>query len=163
MPRVLIIGLGNSLRRDDRVGEEVVRRIEAHYRDSSDVEAFHCHQPTPELSEQMSRFETVVFVDAGIGRDAGVVNCQQLSPAASGRTSSHILTPAQLLALTHQLYGKKPLSYGVTIGGQSFDLGENMTPVVAAAVDTAVDVVRGLVTDRATAALSEGPTSALDC
>lgn len=63
--RLLVIGCGNSLRRDDGAGPRVVEMLAA--LDLPGVQTIVCQQLTPELADAVARSGAVVFVDAAVG------------------------------------------------------------------------------------------------
>ncbi len=63
MNRMLNIGYGNSTRDEDGAAIDAVRRIADRY------PKVHCktvHQLSPELAEDISGYQTVVFLDASV-------------------------------------------------------------------------------------------------
>ena len=137
----MIIGYGNPLRGDDGVAWRVVEALAA---ELPPDEALTVHQLTPELAEPISRARLVVFVDAAVGDPPGQVRCFPLAPAP-GHPGSHETTPAGLLALAVELFGRCPPAYMVTITSGSFDVGETLSEVVEAVVPVAVAAVHVLV------------------
>ncbi len=137
----MIIGYGNPLRGDDGVGWRVV---EALVGELPSEETLTAHQLTPELADPISQARIVIFVDAAVGELPGQVQSFPMSPAAD-RPGSHETTPAGLLALAEELFGLCPPAHMVTITGGSFDLGEELSEPVEAAVPLAVAMVRALV------------------
>jgi hydrogenase maturation protease len=137
---ILIIGYGNALRGDDGVGPRVAEAL----RGAPGVEAVAVHQLTPEWAEPISRAGLVVFIDAAAGGRAGEVRCIPLA-ATPGRPGSHETTPAGLLAMAADWFGRCSLAYMVTIGGESFAVGEGLSAAVEAAVPEARELVFGLM------------------
>jgi len=137
--RVLIIAYGNPIRSDDGVAwhaaEEIRRKLE------SLVEVICVHQLTPELAEEISRVSTVIFVDAARDVDPGKVVCRPVCQECNPTRFSHHLAPAQLLALCDQLYLANPRAFLVSIGGQCFDHGEGLSPLVTNALAQSVAAV----------------------
>ena len=97
-------------------------------------------QFTPELAEDLRDADTVVFVDASATAGAGEVSIVPLTPAeAAPRTLTHHMPPDSLLRLTQELYGKLPQrAFAVTVGAESFELGEALSETVEAAIPRAV-------------------------
>lgn len=120
----LVIGYGNPLRGDDGAGAFVARRL--------GPDAIACHQLTPELAEPVSRAHRVIFVDAHAGVPAGEIILQRVRPRAS--SGIHRFDPETLLAWSQQLYGHAPEAIFIGIGGESFDLGESLSPAAQRAV-----------------------------
>lgn len=144
MTRALVIGYGNPLCGDDGVGWRVAEEVAEALPDT--VTVLTIHQLTPELAEPISQVDEVVFVDAAIEGEPGKVNCFALSEDAGSQPTlqsigSHLTTPDALLAMARDLFGCRPPAYMVTIAGESFELSETLSPVVAAAVPEALSVV----------------------
>lgn len=151
---VLVIGYGNPLRSDDGAGPVVAERLAADPRLlGAEIRAE--HQLTPEVAIDASRVALLVLVDADERVPAGEVVVRELA-AASGASGTraptgrdgrggppltHHVDPSSLLALAAELWGAAPRTVVVGIGPQSLDLGDELTPVVAAAVPRAVDAV----------------------
>lgn len=142
--RVLIIGYGNPLRGDDGLGWQAARRLVGEVRDGVEVVA--CHQLMPELAEPLSRAHRAVFIDAAApGGSPGsiVMSVVQPRPAAPGAFSHH-LDPSGLLELARSLYGNAPPAELITVSGQQFDFGEQLSPPVQAALENVVRLMKAL-------------------
>jgi hydrogenase maturation protease len=135
MARILIIGYGNPLRRDDGFGRVAAQRL----RDliaAPDVEIIDQHQLTPELMDPISRAGRVVFIDARAGGAPGEVSVKPVEPAVEmGAAFTHFATPAALLAGAAALYGGKAQGTLVTAGGLDFGIGEGLSEPVQAALE----------------------------
>lgn len=154
---LLVVGCGNDLRSDDRAGREVATRVEALALDGVVVRSV--TQLVPELAVEVGRAHAVVFVDASVeverltvtGLDAAPTPTDR-SPAPGARTthrpSTHHATPASLIRLAKQLGGSAPDSVTVVaIPAHDLGFGELMTAGATAAVDEAVELIRGLAGD----------------
>lgn len=147
----IVIGFGNPLRGDDGVGPAVA---EAVGRARSDLQVYTPQQLLPELAEAVAVARAVVFVDAalgGKGSDPGVrppspgtVSYRRLAPGG-GTGADHALSPAGLLALARDAYGQAPPAWIVTIQGQFFDFGPELSAEVGAALCPAVALVLSLL------------------
>lgn len=146
---VLIVGYGNALRTDDGVGWHAAERLADDPRlDGSEV--FRRHQLTPDLALDISRAAFVVLVDASHGPPAGTFTVERVDRAVSTATTwSHHLGPASLVALAHELYGRAPDVYLVSVGVASFEIGDRLSPVVEAALPRVIGAVAELVASRA--------------
>jgi hydrogenase maturation protease len=143
----LLIGYGNPLRQDDGLGWEVARQVEAQF-EPEQVEVLSCHQLTPELAETISRAEVVVFVDARAGAEAaaGRVDCQSLVAESDAAPAfSHHVSPVLLLGLAHALYGADPAAWLLSVDGESFGYGSELSPKVRAVLPEVLARVRVLV------------------
>jgi len=140
----LIVGYGNPLRGDDGVGPAVAHAF-AGEAAIAGVEAIACHQLTPELAERFAAATRVVLVDAAAGLEAGAVSLTALQPApALVSTLGHHVEPAQLLLIAQRLYGRSPEAWLITVGAGSLELGEGLSPLVAAALPEVVAIARRL-------------------
>lgn len=142
----LLIGYGNTLRSDDGAGVRAVEALAASGLPSG-VETLNLQQLTPDLSERLAQVDLAVFIDAAAeGDQPGAVQLQELLPQPSTSNSvTHFFDPAALLALSQALYGSAPRAYLCTITPETFDLGEELSPAVAAAIPIVVEQVRSLL------------------
>ncbi|MGA7574929.1 MAG: hydrogenase maturation protease [Terriglobales bacterium] len=130
MARILIVGYGNPLRSDDGLGwraaEELSRDLSL---PETEVEVIARHQLTPELADKFRHADAIFFIDAARGGQPGELTCAPVIPEA--RTgSSHHGSPAEILTLVQQLYGRTPRAYVVSLCGECFDHGEALSAVV---------------------------------
>jgi hydrogenase maturation protease len=134
-----LLACGNPLRSDDGVAWKVAEAFEQEPRNAG-VKVLVAMQFTPELAEDLRDADTVVFVDASATAGAGEVSIVPLTPAeAAPRTLTHHMPPDSLLRLTQELYGKLPQrAFAVTVGAESFELGEALSETVEAAIPRAV-------------------------
>lgn len=141
----LIIGYGNSLRRDDAFGPLVAARL-AETLDrrapAPAVEIITCLQLTVELCEPIAAAERVLFLDAAAGDPPGELEWHVVTPAADVPGSfSHHVHPALLLTLARELYGRAPEAALLTVAGADFEGGEALSAVVDAAVEPALEQI----------------------
>jgi hydrogenase maturation protease len=130
LPKVLIIGYGNSLRGDDNVGCHVAQILDQHYQADPEVRVIGSHQLTPEMAEDIAASEFVLFLDAAVGETAGKIRCATVAPKSGPSSFAHHLDPALLLAAAMELYGTAPPAQLLTIVGSSFELGDRFSPPV---------------------------------
>jgi hydrogenase maturation protease len=147
--RVLVIGYGNTLRRDDGVGVCAAELLRADPR-FAEVDVLAVHQLTPELALDIGAASLVVFVDADVSAEPGAVHLQPLGSAleaaeAEPGASSHHVGTAELLALAGELTGAVPEAVAIVIGVADLQLGEGLSPAVEAALPQVVDMVSDLV------------------
>lgn len=104
-------------------------------------------QWTPEYAERLSHAEMAIFVDASATILPGEVQVRAVSPDSSRQgVTSHSMSPAQLLALAQQLYGRVPArSFLVTIGGESFAHDRQLSTPVRLAIPAALARIRELL------------------
>lgn len=130
MPKVLIIGYGNSLRGDDNVGCHVAQMLNEHYQTDSEVRVIGSHQLTPEMAEDIAASEFVLFLDAAAGETAGKIRSAPVTPKPGPASFAHHLDPALLLAAAMELYGSAPPAQLLTIVGAAFELGDRFSATV---------------------------------
>ena len=141
MGKVLIIGYGNPLRSDDGFGWHASHMI-APVLAGRDAKVITCHQLTPELAEPLSQCGYAVFIDADAEGEPGEIHWGEVQPQApSSSALTHTCSPAGLLASAARLYGRCPPAVAVTVTAQSFEFGELLSPVVAAALPEVVERV----------------------
>jgi hydrogenase maturation protease len=148
MRKTLVIGYGNPLRCDDAVGQIVAQRFATSYADAS-TEVRTLFQLVPELAEDISAAEMVVFVDASATLAPGEVRCEPIECAptsSSDESFTHRVTPHGLLLMSRELYGKVPRAWLVSIGGVVFGHGEGLSQQLAVKVDEICEQIRGILT-----------------
>ena len=153
MSRSLILACGNTLRGDDGVGWWIAGRIEQYF-SAPGVDVQFVRQFTPELAEPISAADLVVFVDCSTITAPGAVSVLPVHPIESmPRIFTHHLDPASVLGLASELYGRLPdRAYAVTVGGESFEMVEDLTEVVLAAIPTAVELIGRILRSEKSAA-----------
>jgi hydrogenase maturation protease len=138
---LLVIGYGNTLRRDDGVGPKVAEAVEALALPG--VRALECALLTPELADAVSQAGMVVFVDAAVDAPREV-QMRKLAPAKSSQIIAHAATPAILLALARDVFGHAPEAWWLTIPAEELGIGEEFSPLTQRGFETAVQEIRKL-------------------
>jgi hydrogenase maturation protease len=136
---LLVIGYGNTLRRDDGVGPKVADALEG--LGLAGVRTLACPLLTPELAEPISRAGLVIFVDAAV--DAPLeVQRRKLEPAASSQVMAHAASPATLLALARDVFGHAPEAWLLTIPVAELGIGEALSPLAQRGFELAIEQVK---------------------
>lgn len=145
MSRVVLIGYGNPLRRDDGFGWWLARRLQNEWCDP-DIEIIAAHQLTPELAEPLGHADYAIFADACATAQDELPDLQEIVADETPESQfSHQMNPGSLLALARALYGAAPSqSWLLTVGAQDMGYGEQLSAPVACALDTAVMRARAL-------------------
>ena len=142
----LIIGYGNLLCGDDGAGVLAVKQLAGEIDASANRQAIRCltvFQLTPELAEDVSKADMVVFVDAARGDTPGQIaslefhSAQWMGEPEPG-TYTHHVNPATLLANAERLYGKWPAAWLYIVTGRNFELGDPLSTEVEEALPTLV-------------------------
>ncbi len=149
MPRAVIVAYGNPLRSDDGLAWIAAELLQAKF-PIDDVETLCLQQLGPELADNISRCECVVFIDAASAPgEPGEIHIQELSreTAEPVRLSSfcHAVSPEAILLLAAQLYGARPKAFLATIVGQTFQPGESLSLVVRHAIPVLVSRIGNLI------------------
>jgi hydrogenase maturation protease len=135
----LIIGYGNTLRRDDGAGAAVVEAIAA--LGLPGVRTLEVHQLLPELAEPISEASQVIFVDARTGEEGCGLRLARITPGVRSPLAGHRADPRALLALALQVYGRAPVSWMVAVTAYDLDLGEGLSAGTARGVAEAVALI----------------------
>ena len=135
----LVLACGNTLRGDDGVGWQIAAQLEPSLSKADDALVV-TQQLLPEHAELITRARVVVFTDCSAQAEPGRVQSIPITPADElPRILTHHLDPASLLRLALDLYGKIPSrATAVTVGGDFFELSEELSAPVAAAIPKAL-------------------------
>ncbi len=145
MSRSIIIGYGNPLRGDDALGYHAARRLSGLVK-STNVTIHTCHQLTPELAAEVSKFDIAVFIDASVGDMPGTLAVTQIDPSSiPNRTFSHQLDPGSILICSQILYGQVPVSYLVTVSADSYGYMEDLSVPVRNKLPELTDAVLRII------------------
>jgi len=145
VPRLLILGYGNTLRGDDAFGFHAAERLAAAITDP-EIEVLALHQLGPELMEPVSRAARVIFLDVRTEGAPGVLVREPVLPATqvAPEVFTHHMTPAALLAGTQAVYGHTPEAILYSTAGTTFEVGAPLSPGVQAAISQAVHEILSL-------------------
>ena len=118
--RLLIIGIGNSGRRDDGLGWALLDELQEILPYAATFE--YRYQLQIEDAALIADYEQVLFVDATVDRHENGYRWTELQPKAGTSYTSHALPPAQVLFLCQELYKEYPDCYLLAITGQEWGL-----------------------------------------
>jgi hydrogenase maturation protease len=151
MPRILIIGYGNPLKSDDGLGWHAAQELSQELT-HAEVKIIRAHQLTPELAEEASTAELVLFIDAWEGAPPGEIRCEAihlddgLDDGPSGASlHSHDLRPATILQLARELYGFSPRAFLLTVTGEHFEDGDSLSEPVRSALPKLIAQVKTFI------------------
>ena len=130
--RRLVIGIGNPLRGDDRVGALLAKQAGGRS----------VQQLTPELAEELAQLEAVLFIDAWVAPAGAAPQLLEVLPAAAA-AESHRLEPAQLPAISQALYGRAPVAHLLQVPAHAFVHGTALSAGLQAALPDARELLRG--------------------
>lgn len=138
--RILILSLGNQLRRDDGAAHHVLNRLQP----TAKVEARALFQLTPEVAQEIANFQVVLFIDA----DASVaaVTLESLEPSLVKETPlTHVSRPRGVVALSRALFGFAGKAFLCRIPVEDLSAGEGLSSRANASSDDAVRQVGALI------------------
>jgi len=142
MNKVLVIGYGNTLRGDDAAG---IRAAELIAKRFAEVECVLVHQLMPELAEQISGCDIVIFIDADVNVTQPVI--KPIKPGIEeNQPRSHFISPESLLQLSRKLYQRIPQkAYVIVIPASQFEFSEELSETTKKAVEESVILVESLL------------------
>jgi hydrogenase maturation protease len=144
---VLVIGFGNTLRRDDAVGCLVADEIRGWARPG--VRSLSVFQLTPELALDLSAARMAVFVDARADSPSSGVRVEEVSPLDEGAISMlHGITPRSLSSLSLATFGRCPPSWMVSVPARDFSFGEGLSNVAREGMRVALRTIDRLIDSR---------------
>ncbi|MBK5269785.1 MAG: hydrogenase maturation protease [Bacteroidia bacterium] len=123
--RILIIGIGNSGRSDDGLGWKFVETLQHLKYNFLDYE--YRYQLQIEDTVLISRYDTVIFVDASHATLKNGFEIKTCAPANHYFYSSHMQSPETILYLANDLYHKYPETYTLAISGNYWDLKTSLS------------------------------------
>jgi len=138
---LLVLGYGNTLRRDDGVGPRVAEAVAALALPG--VRALACPLLTPELADPVSQARVVIFVDAAVDAPREV-QLRPLAPADTSQLMAHSASPATLLALARDVFGRAPEAWLLTIPAENMGIGEELSGFTRRGLESAVAEIKQL-------------------
>ena len=123
--RPLVIGIGNPGRQDDGLGPALVEMLGSAGLPAVDLDSN--YQLNVEDALAVSTHDVVIFADASEACEEPFAFAP-LEPSRGIAFTTHELSPAAVLALCDELYGKRPLAWTLAIRGYAWDMSEGLSP-----------------------------------
>lgn len=114
--KILLIGIGNELRKDDALGPEFVRRF-----DDQNLDKLCIDFPDIQIAEKIAQYDIVIFVDASTSADDCAI--YELSEKSVSGALSHGISCKDIFSFTKTMYNPKLLGFLIEIRGYNFDYG----------------------------------------
>lgn len=134
----MVFGIGNPGRRDDGLGEALVRRLEAAGLPGVTAEA--CYQLQVEDSLACADADIAVFADAA--RDqAEAVRLEEIAPAPIFSVTTHAMRPEAVLAVCAEIRGRVPRAFVLAMRGSDWEIGEGLSPDAERVLEEALAVL----------------------
>ncbi len=124
---VLILGYGNTLRGDDALGIHAAHALHELYCTDGGIRVLATSQLTPDLAEDISQAQMILFIDAAASGLPGEIHSEEISLADEKVRFTHHWTPRTLLMLSKQLYGRAPLAMTLTMAVASSEIGVGLS------------------------------------
>lgn len=154
MKNTLLIAYGNPDRQDDGVAWKVLEHLgqgfgitspfgeEAIYKRNDKTYHFvYMLQLLPELSEIISKYEQVIFIDAHTENITEEISITELSASYQRSPFTHHMTPQTCLELTRSIYKAEPKALMVSIRGYHFSFEDHLSEQTARLVPLAVQKI----------------------
>jgi hydrogenase maturation protease len=161
--RILVLAYGNPGRRDDGLGPALAAALEDLHLPGVTIDSD--YQLTVEHAADVAEHDVVVFADAAC-TGPEPFSFARIAPQAAVGFGTHSVSPAAVLALARDLFGRTPAAYVLGIRGYEFNaFGEGLSPRaqdnLAAARDLLPSILRtcrgGASVPVATAVLATAP------
>ncbi len=135
--KTLVLGLGNPLMGDDRLGLKLVTDLQNKARFTKQVEFHASVQTGLYLLDELLNFQRVIFVDALVCPDepAGQVKCWKLPPKMTTTygSSPHYIGVSSMISIGRRLNLNMPTELwliGITVN-QGVQISEDLSPTIA--------------------------------
>lgn len=135
--KTLIIGIGNSGRRDDGLGWAFVNELQIRLPNGFDYEWR--YQLQVEDSELICNYERVVFIDATTEEFHAGFSFSKCELAEHYYFSSHAQNPETVVYLAATLYDVQPDAYVLAICGVEWELQEGLSETGIRHLNWAID------------------------
>ena len=123
---ICIVGIGNSLRSDDGVGSFVCQLMEE--KNPDEVTIMISQQLDMGMTEDLSKFDTVIFVDASLaGETMSFKRLYLENSQPQPQSFSHHINAATLAGLATILYSTNTQFYICAVGGNNFEMGNTLS------------------------------------
>lgn len=140
---ILLIGYGNELRGDDAIGPRVADAVRRWSLEG--VRTFALHQLTPELADPIAKARAAIFVDASVIRGDNQVRVSPIEASQPAEMITHILNPAELLALAQAVFGRSPPAWLVTVPAANLEFGDRLSLLAERGIAGALLEIRRLI------------------
>ena len=135
---ICIVGVGNTIRADDGIGNYICNAIEQ--MQIPGVNTMIVQQLEAELVEDLLHFDHVLITDASVeGKEADLYNL--LPNNGPPLSSSHHLNAAMLAALSEKVYGIKMSLFICAVRGHDFNIGDTISEKAKANCQQAISLI----------------------
>ena len=142
----MFFGYGNPGRQDDGLGVELAERIEQ-WVEAQGLTYIDCdtnYQLNIEDAATMSEYNLVVFADAS-KEEIDNFCLTRVKPSAEINFTSHAVSPAFVLELCRAMFDKQPDTFLLHIKGYEWKLGQGLTELGRANLESALTFVQNII------------------
>ncbi|MGD0639946.1 MAG: hydrogenase maturation protease [Roseiarcus sp.] len=144
--RLVVFGWGNDARGDDGLGPALLARFAA--ADWPETTTVEDYQLQIEHALDLEGVDCALFVDAGKNTPAPF-SFSRLAPRRDMTHTTHALAPEAVLAVYAQVKGEPPPpAFALCLRGESFALGEGLSPEGASRLEQAWTFAQALMRER---------------
>lgn len=133
---IILVGIGNSLRADDGVGEYVCFILKNKY---PLINALIVHQLDITMLNELNQFSSVIFIDASI--ETSQVTFDRISEHTSGPSFSHHVNANMIAELNKQLYNSNTEFYLCSVGADDFNFSTHISNNTKLNGDKAIELI----------------------
>lgn len=144
---VLILGYGNTLRRDDALGIYAAHALHDFYCTDGGIRVLATSQLTFDLAEDISQAQMILFIDAAAAGLPGDIHSEEIQPADEKVRFTHHWTPRTLLMLSKQLYGRAPYAVILTMATVSSEVGVGLSQQIEHRLPELLERAKVIVSD----------------
>jgi hydrogenase maturation protease len=151
--KTLILGIGNPILRDDRVGHLLVRILRSRF-SGSDIEFQETSLAGLNLAEFLAGFDSAIIIDAiqsgGVPGEVYCLQPQSFGSQKANQNDQHRTGLLQALELGKSLGWPMPEDVNIVAieAGDATSFGEDLTPPVEKAIPVALDKILHLLESR---------------
>ncbi len=144
---LVVFAVGNPSRGDDAIGPVICGRLAQWLENeglADQVDLIEDFQLNVEHAIDLQGRGLALFVDAGENTPAPFI-FEPISPSTASGHTTHALPPQAVLQVYRQMEGREPPpAFVLCVRGDSFDLGDVLTPAAALRIDAALHLLHRL-------------------
>jgi len=141
---LLIFAYGNPSRGDDALGPLLIENLQT--MNLEGIEILTDFQLQVEHAYDLQGRERVLFIDASVSCEAPYTFSRIFAQKDPSYTT-HVMSPMAVMHVYQELYGDPPPSYLLQVRGESFELGESLSPQAEVNLQSSLDLLRRLCSE----------------
>ena len=141
---LLIFAYGNPSRGDDALGPLLIEKLQI--LNLEGIEILTDFQLQVEHAYDLQGRERVLFIDASVSCEAPYTFSRLFAQKDPSYTT-HVMSPMAVMHVYQELYGDPPPSYLLQVRGESFELGESLSPQAEVNLQSSLDLLRRLCSE----------------